>query len=70
MQHSLKSSVIEGASYDPKTKVMTVKFRTGKSYSYAAVPQDIFDGLLKAESAGKYHTAHLKGKFKQPDAAK
>ena len=36
-----------------------VNFKTG-SYVYYDVPQKIYDGLLKAESKGKYMWAHVR----------
>ena len=36
-----------------------VNFKTG-SYVYYDVPQKIYDGLVKAESKGKYMWAHVR----------
>lgn len=30
---------------------------------YAGIPQEVYDGFLKADSKGKYLAAHIKGKF-------
>lgn len=60
MLHKLKSSKM----------LLVLHFKSGKAYSYDGVPQKVFDGLLSAESAGKYHHAHLKGKYQQPKALK
>jgi hypothetical protein len=70
MLHKLKSSVIDTATYDPAKMLLVLHFKSGKAYSYDGVPQKVVDGLLSAESAGKYHHAHLKGKYQQPKALK
>ena len=55
MLHKLKSSVIDTATYDPAKMLLVLHFKSGKAYSYDGVPQKVVDGLLSAESAGKYH---------------
>lgn len=58
------SSQVEKVKYNSESKVLTVTFKPGKNYEYAEVPQDIFDGLLAAESAGKYLNQFVKPTFK------
>jgi hypothetical protein len=57
------SSNVAGAGYDEDTRTLTVKFHSGKSYTFANVPESIYQGLLDADSAGKYFNAHIKDKF-------
>lgn len=57
----IKSSNIEGASYDPATGTLTVKFKNGGTYHYEGCKQHHFDGLCSAESAGGYLHKHIKG---------
>jgi hypothetical protein len=45
--------------YDPKRRLLDVVFRTGEKYRYKDVPPDEFDGLMKAESHGKYMQTHI-----------
>lgn len=58
----LNSSMIKQASYDAMTGILTLVMNGG-TYRYLDVPQDIYDGLLTAESAGKYFAQNIKGKF-------
>jgi len=43
--------------------ILTVTMNNGKSYRYADVPETLFDDFAKAESAGKFFGAHVRGKF-------
>ena len=44
--------------------MLSVTFKSGGEYHYDGVPQDVVDGLKKAESAGKYLSSNIKGVFK------
>jgi len=57
------SSNLSAVGYDAETQEMRVQFRSGATYSYAMVPQDIFDGLTAAESAGRFLNANVKGRY-------
>lgn len=58
-----KSSNVEATAYDQASQTLAVRFKGGKIYHYANVPQEIHTGLGKAESIGKYIGAHVVGKF-------
>jgi hypothetical protein len=57
------SSMTSYVRYSAKDKVLTLNMRTGKPIHLANVPQEHFDAIKSAPSAGKYYHAHLKGKF-------
>lgn len=59
----VKSSNIEAIGYLPSERVLRIKFLSGQVFDYLGVPACIFDELLKAESLGKYFSAHIKGRF-------
>lgn len=59
-----KSSNIEGCGYDPETKKLIVMFKNGSCHRYSDVPQEHYDGLMGAESAGKYFHANIRNAFK------
>jgi hypothetical protein len=58
-----KSSNIENAEYDPFMKVLTIRFRTGGAYDYIDVEESIFKEMKKADSAGKFFHAKIRGKY-------
>lgn len=59
----MKSSNIDKVDYDPKTKTLTVEFKSGQTYHFDDVPQEAHIALLAAPSIGKHFHAHVKNKF-------
>lgn len=60
MTHTpLKSSMLRSAAHEGDT--LEVVFSDGATYRYQPVPREAFDGLLAAESAGKYFRSRLRG---------
>lgn len=45
----IESGALEGASYDPVSRTLTVKFDSGGVYEYYDVAQDLFDALERAQ---------------------
>lgn len=58
------SSNMTGFGYEPKTKVLTVEFKSGERYEYEDVSEKTFQEMRDSESKGKFHSASIKGKFK------
>jgi hypothetical protein len=50
----VSSSAIASVGYDEATQIMAVKFNSGQMYYYSGVSQSEYDGLMTAESPGKY----------------
>ena len=63
----LKSSVLNHTVYDDVAKTMIINMidRQGNKlgFKYYEVPKDIFDGLVKAPSAGKFHNEKIRNQF-------
>lgn len=59
----LKSSVLAWAAYDEEAKTLEVEFRSGEVYRYAKVPAEVFQGLMKAESKGRYFSQRIRNRF-------
>lgn len=59
-----ESSNIEGFGYNHKNQELLVAFKGAKVYKYYEVPEDIFKGLIDAESKGKYLNQNVKNSFK------
>ena len=60
----LKSSNILSVGYDDKAAFLTVQFRRKEgscTYTYPGIPKRVFEGLLSAESPGKFFNEHVKG---------
>lgn len=58
-----KSQAINQISYDPATKVLILAFERG-TYSFAGVPAEVHDELLKSDSRGTYYQSEIRGKYK------
>jgi hypothetical protein len=41
-------------------RVLTVRFRSGKIYTYIGVPAPLYHQLLAAESKGSFFNAHIR----------
>ena len=57
---SVNSSNVVAIGY--RKNKLYVDYRRG-SYVYNNVPKEVYDGLLKAESKGKYMNSEVKGKY-------
>ena len=55
----VNSSMLRRVRYDPRNRFLDVVFRTGEKYRYKDVPPDEYDGLMDAESHGKYMQRHI-----------
>jgi hypothetical protein len=65
MQNEQKaSSFMKRWAYNAAKKTLTVEMITSnRLYVYQDVPQEVYDGLAAAESAGRYYGQNIKNKF-------
>ncbi len=40
-----------------------ITFKQGRRYKYSGVPQDVAEGFVNSDSAGKYYFANIQGKY-------
>jgi hypothetical protein len=60
----VQSSALEQVSYDERAHTLCATFReTGRTYIYQEVPQELYDGLIFADSLGRYFNTHIQGRF-------
>lgn len=55
----VESSMVDSVGYDEETRCLQVVFNTSRVYCYEDVPPEIFQGLLEAESKGRYIRAYI-----------
>jgi hypothetical protein len=55
----VESSMIQAVGYDPDNRELEVLFNSGKTYRYIGVPKEEYEGLLNAESKGRYMRGHI-----------
>lgn len=66
----VQSIALEQVSYDEKSHVLRAKFRElGRTYVYHRVPQELYDGLIFADSLGAYFNAHIRDRFDYEEVA-
>jgi hypothetical protein len=58
---SVTSSVLSSVSYDPATLILELEFHSGRVYAYYNIPLETYEGLMRAESKGKYFCSHIRG---------
>lgn len=56
----LASSIVSAVGYDAATTTLAVRFTDGSEYHYSDVPEDVYQGLLAADSAGAYFNQYVK----------
>lgn len=59
----VKSSMVKSVGYDAQNKRMRVKFADGSLYSYANVPEEVYNRLLDAESIGRFMREYVIGVY-------
>ena len=59
----LTSSNLAAAKYEPEDMALFVVFTNGGHYLYSGVPQDVYDGLIEAESAGRYFHREIRNNY-------
>jgi hypothetical protein len=57
------SSNVASVGYDPELKVLEIEFKNQSVYQYADVPPEKYDGMLHAESVGKFLNSEIKGTY-------
>lgn len=60
----LQSSNLQAAGHDPAALELHVLFQSGDLWVYQGVPQEVFGGLLTAESKGAYFAQFVKKNFR------
>lgn len=59
----VNSSMISMADYNESTQTLTLTFKGGKAYAYAAVPPNVYKEFEDASSPGKYFLANIKNTY-------
>lgn len=57
------STTMREAWYYPEDRELKVMYVTGKKYSYAGVPKEVWEGLINAISPGVFMSNRIKGNY-------
>ena len=56
---AVESSMIASVGYDPDEHILEIEFNSGAIWHYLDVPPEEYEGLMAAESKGRYMHAHV-----------
>ncbi len=59
-RETVESSVVRSVGH---SRVIEIEFESGRVYQYMDVPEDVYEGMLAAESKGKYFNKYIRGKY-------
>jgi len=51
---ALQSSSLRSLGYDPEQQILELEFSSGALYRYEAVPPEVVQALLEADSLGRH----------------
>lgn len=57
------STSIVLVTYNEKRSKLVVKFKSGQVYAYAGVPDNVFEEIQWADSAGKYFNTNIRNVY-------
>jgi len=57
---SVDSSFIDAVSYSPLAKVLEIRIKNGKKYTFMDIPEESYKMFLESPSKGKFFSTILK----------
>ena len=58
-----ESSSIAAFAYEAEDLALYVRFKNGRTYRYAGVPESVFDAFVDAGSKGAFFNAEVQGSY-------
>ena len=63
LTQDFSSAAIARAFYDTETQELEIVFTSGRGYTYNNVPENIWESLCSARSAGSYFASNIKDRY-------
>ena len=60
---AVESSSLRAVGYVARAALLDVTFQHGSTYRYLEVPPEVYHGLLRADSKGRYFNEKVKAAF-------
>jgi KTSC domain len=57
------SSALTDVKYHDRTKLLEIRFVTGRTYQYLNVPKDVHERLMRAESKGLFFNTQIRDHY-------
>jgi hypothetical protein len=64
---TVESSSLRSVGYDEDTRVLEVEFLSGRIYSYAGVPPEAYDWLMRSKGKGGYFNRMIRDRYTMRD---
>lgn len=58
------STTLRSVGYERRSEVLELEFSSGALYQYFEVPEEEHQGLLSAESKGRYFSLHIRDQYR------
>lgn len=62
-RESVSSSNISSIGYEDKSETLEIEFHNGGVYQYFNVPKRVYEGLMSADSHGRFFIRNIKGTY-------
>ena len=59
----VNSSNVSSVGYDADSQTLEIEFNSGGVYQYSGVPESVYEGMMGADSKGKYFHANIKNTY-------
>lgn len=59
----VESTTLRSVGYEPAEGILELEFTSGAVYQYFDVPVSVWQGLLRAESKGKYFNREIRDDY-------
>lgn len=63
LRRVVDSTSFRSLGYDPQRNILEVEFTNGHVYQYLDVPRDLYDGLCRSSSKGRYFHTRIRDAF-------
>lgn len=60
---TIDSTSVAEVGYEQEENLLRVQFQNGSTYDYFDVPADVYEGILRAPSAGRFFNENVSGEF-------
>ena len=61
---NVSSTNLSRVRYDDNKNILEIDFQGGRVYQFFDLPKQVFEGLLNAESKGKFFHEQIKGHYR------
>lgn len=60
---AVASSTLAAVGYESAVRILHLEFCSGELYRYLDVPEELYEGLLRASSKGQYFNERIRDRF-------